>query len=32
MIQADEPVKIEAKAETQCAWSDSRAIDLGGAK
>ena len=32
MIQADKPVKIEAKAETQCAWSDSRAIDLGGEK
>jgi hypothetical protein len=32
MIQADKPVKIEAKAESQCAWSDSRAIDLGGEK
>ena len=32
MIQADKPAKIEAKAETQCAWSDSRTIDLGGEK
>lgn len=32
MIRADKPVEIEAKAETQCAWSDSRRIELGGAK
>jgi hypothetical protein len=32
MIRADEPVKIEVKAETQCAGSDSRIIDLGGAE
>jgi hypothetical protein len=32
MLQADEPVKIDVKAETQCAWSDSAVIDLGGAE
>ena len=32
MLQADEPVKINVKAETQCAWSDSAVIDLGGAE
>jgi hypothetical protein len=32
IVRAGKPVKIELKAETQIAWGDSRAIDLGGAK
>jgi len=32
MVQAEKPLKIEVKADTRCAWSDSRAIDLGGAE
>jgi len=32
MIQADTPIRIAVKAETECAWSDSREIDLGGEK
>lgn len=30
ILQAEEPIKIEAQAETRCAWSDSREIELGG--
>ncbi len=32
MIHTDKPLKIEVRAETQCAWNDSRTIDLGGEK
>jgi hypothetical protein len=32
IIRVDKPVKIEVKAETQIAWRDARAIDLGGVK
>ncbi|MBN1569427.1 MAG: hypothetical protein JXA73_16395 [Acidobacteria bacterium] len=32
IVRTDKPLKIEAKAETQCAGSDSRIIDLGGAE
>ncbi len=32
IVQAEKPLKVEIKAETRCAWSDSRAISLGGAK
>jgi hypothetical protein len=30
ILQADKPLKIDVRAETQCAWSDSRTISLGG--
>jgi hypothetical protein len=32
IVRAAKPVKLEVRAETQIAWGDSRAIDLGGAK
>jgi len=32
IIRVDNPVKIQVKAETQTAWRDARAIDLGGVK
>jgi hypothetical protein len=32
IVRAAKPVKIEIRAETQTAWGDSRAVDLGGAK
>jgi len=32
IIRVDKPVKLGLKAETQIAWRDARAIDLGGVK
>jgi hypothetical protein len=32
IVQAEKPVKLEIKTETQTAWGDSRTVDLGGAK
>jgi len=32
IVRAERPVKLQVKAETQTAWSDARALDLGGAK
>jgi len=32
IVRAGKPVKVEIKAETRIAWSDSRVVDLGGAK
>ncbi|HSA94575.1 MAG TPA: M14 family metallopeptidase [Acidobacteriota bacterium] len=32
LVRAMKPVKLEIKAETEIAWSDSRTLDLGGVK
>jgi hypothetical protein len=32
LVRADKPVKVDVKASTRIAWSDSKTIDLGGAK
>ncbi|MFZ2055476.1 MAG: M14 family metallopeptidase [Candidatus Aminicenantales bacterium] len=32
IVQADKTIKVEVEAKTQCAWSDSRTVALGGAK
>lgn len=32
LVRADKPVKVEVKASTRIAWSDSKTLDLGGAK
>jgi hypothetical protein len=32
LVRAEKPVKVEVKATTRIAWSDSKTLDLGGAK
>ena len=32
LVHAEKPVKVEVKASTRIAWSDSKTLDLGGAK
>ncbi|MGZ4886425.1 MAG: M14 family metallopeptidase [Candidatus Aminicenantales bacterium] len=32
LVRAEKPVKVEVKASTRIAWSDSKTLDLGGAK
>jgi hypothetical protein len=32
LVRAEKPVKIELKATTRTAWSDSKTLDLGGGK